>query len=163
MKDRVAEDDVEALVVEGQLLGLGGDGLQLETERSGGLAQPREHPRRYIGGDDPPDDSELHQVEREVAGSRADLEAVAEAGGVDSPQRLGELRAHLRLAAVAEVDAPLGVVFVGRGVVVSGIDVLDVGGTGARRGWHRAQNNTVPPWPANTSRTTSPPACRPSP
>ena len=84
-------------------------------------------------------DPELQQVEREVAGAGADLEPVAEAGAVDpAAQRLGQLQPHLLLAGLAEVDAPLGVVFVGRGVVVAGVDVLDVLGRGGGGGRHRA-------------------------
>ena len=52
-------------------------------------------------------------------------------------ERLDQLQPHLLLAGVAEVDAPLGVVFVGGGVVVAGVDVLDVLGGGGGGGWHR--------------------------
>src|SRR6185312_1965030 len=52
---------------------------------------------------------------------------------------------HLLLAGVAEVDPPLGVVFVRRRVVVAGVDVLDVLGGGGGGGWHRrgTLRNTV--------------------
>ncbi len=57
-------------------------------------------------------------------------------------ERLGQLLAHLLLAGGAEVDAPLGVVLVGGGVVVAGVDVLDVLGRGGGGGRHRARNST---------------------
>ena len=66
-----------------------------------------------------------HQVEREVAGARADLQGALEAGGL-AAERLAHLGGDLRLADVAEVDAPLGVVVVGRHVVVAGVDVADL-------------------------------------
>ena len=81
-------------------------------------------------------------------------------------QRLGELRAHLLLADRAEVDPPLGVVVVGRRVVVAGVDVLDplrrwrsasagIGaGLVAARG---AQHYGPAPW------TRRPPAAKPAP
>ena len=53
---------------------------------------------------------------------------------VQSAQGLGQLLPHLALAGGAEVDAPLGVVFVGRRVVVAGVYVLDVVGRGSGRG-----------------------------
>ena len=56
---------------------------------------------------------------------------------VEPAERLGQLQPHLLLAGGAEVDAPLGVVFVGGRVVVAGVDVLDVLRRGGRRGWHR--------------------------
>ena len=76
----MAEDEVEALVLEGQRLGLGGDrGHVLEPERLGGGGEPLQHPRRDVGRGQPLDHPELDQVEREVAGARADLQRVAEA------------------------------------------------------------------------------------
>ena len=80
VQDGVAEDEVEALVLEGQLLGLGRDrGHAVEPERLGGRGQPLQHPGRDVGRGQPLDHPELDQVEREVAGPRADLERVAEA------------------------------------------------------------------------------------
>ena len=79
VQDGVAEDEVEALVLEGQLLGLGGDRLDVEPERVGGRREPRQHPRRDVGRGQRLDRPELEQVEREVAGARADLQGVAEA------------------------------------------------------------------------------------
>ena len=84
---------------------------------------------------------ELDQVEREVAGAGADLQRVAEGRAVEPAERLDQLQPHLLLAGVAEVDAPLGVVLVGGGVVVAGVDVLDVLGRGGGRGRHRARNS----------------------
>ena len=59
------------------------------------------------------------------------------AAPVEPAERLDQLQPHLLLAGVAEVDAPLGVVFVGGGVVVAGVDVLDVLGRGGGGGRHR--------------------------
>ncbi len=44
VQDGVAEDEVEALVLEGQLLGLGLRGLDLEAQPLGGARQPLQHP-----------------------------------------------------------------------------------------------------------------------
>ena len=82
---------------------------------------------------------ELQQVEREVAGAGADLEAVAEARAARPPSALASFWPHLLLAGGAEVDAPLGVVLVGGGVVVAGVDVLDVLRRGGGGGWHGAE------------------------
>ena len=76
----MAEDEVEALVLEGQRLGLGDDGgdvLDARARSAVALSRfsiPGEMSvavRRSI-------DPELDQVEREVAGAGADLEGVAE-------------------------------------------------------------------------------------
>ena len=103
-----------------------------------------QHPGRDVGRGQPFDDAELHEVEREVAGAGADLEPVAEALPVVPAERLDQLGAHLPLPGGAEVDAPLGVVFVCGGVVVAGVDVLDVLGRRCRGSRHAAGNNTVP-------------------
>jgi hypothetical protein len=144
VQDSVAEDEIEALVLEGQLLGLSLDRLYLEAQALGGPRQLLQHPCRDVGGGEALDHAELQQVEREVAGAGADLQPRAEALAVASPQRLEQLCAHLFLPGVAEVDAPLGVVFVGRRVVVAGVDVFDVLRGGGGGGRHQPGNNTVP-------------------
>jgi hypothetical protein len=69
---------------------------------------------------------------REISRSGADLERVAEGLPVLAAERLDQLPVHLILADGAEIDAPLGVVLVRRGVVVAGVDVLDVLRRGGR-------------------------------
>ena len=86
VEDGVAEDEVEALVLEGQRLGLGGDGLDASSPSASAVRrQPLQHPRRDVGRGQPLDQPELHQVEREVAGAGADLQRVAE--GRPRPRR----------------------------------------------------------------------------
>src|SRR6185312_13814358 len=146
VEDGVAEDEVEALVLEGQRLGLGGDGGDAaDAERVGGGAELLQHAGGDVGRGEALDDPELDQVEREVAGAGADLQGVAEGLAPASAERLDQLQPHLLLAGVAEVDPPLGVVFVRRRVVVAGVDVLDVLGGGGGGGWHRrgTLRNTV--------------------
>ena len=105
------------------------------------------------------------QVEREVAGAGADLQRVAEASGPSSPpSALTSFSRTCSWPIVAEVDAPLGVVFVGGRVVVAGVDVLDVLRAwrwgrlaSARNSTHygpRAVERRVP------AARTSPPGCR---
>ena len=107
VKDRVAEDQVEATVGERQPLGLSANRLDPEPERRGALGQGLEHPRRDVGRGRPLDQPELQQVEREIAGARADLERVAERARGLAPERLDQLRLHLGLADLAVVDTPL--------------------------------------------------------
>jgi hypothetical protein len=128
MENGVAEYEVEALVGEKQLLGLGANRLGFDAEALSGGAERRQHSRRDVAGRQAPDDAELQEVEAEIAGAGADLERVAERTRV--ADRLAQLAADLVLADLAEVDPPLAVVLVRRGVVVARVDVLDVLGRG---------------------------------
>ena len=135
----MAEDEVEALVLERQLLGLGAHRLDLEPEPLGRRRQRRQHPGRDVGRRRALDRAQLEQVEREVAGARRRSRARRRtAGRASAPSALRELAAHLRLADVAEVDAPLGVVLGGRRVVVADVDVLDLRSARAAGGHRRA-------------------------
>ena len=76
----MAEDEVEALVLEGQRLGLGGDGGDAARAPSASAVALS---RFSIPGEmsvavSRSIDAELDQVEREVAGAGADLQGVAE-------------------------------------------------------------------------------------
>ena len=112
----------------------------------------REHARRDVAAGGLLDQAGAQQVEREVAGSRADLERARVVAG-RAAECLAHLREHLLAADLAEVDAPLGVVVVGRDVVVARVDVADllvlsVGGTErhhilARRGRAHSQGPTI--------------------
>ena len=62
------------------------------------------------------------------------LVAVVELGA----EQLAQLAEHLRLADLAEVDAPLGVVALGGDVVVTRVDVADLVGCAQRRPWRGA-------------------------
>ena len=66
------------------------------------------------------------QVQREVARAGADLERARVAARPRAAERLAHLRQHLVVPELAEVDAPLGVVVVGRDVVVARVDVADL-------------------------------------
>ena len=89
----MAEDEVEALVLERQPLGVGAHRRDLEPElgrpsRAASSSMPGEMSvavARSIS-------AELQQVEREVAGPGADLERVAEGRSGRSAERLRELR-----------------------------------------------------------------------
>ena len=126
VQHRVAEDEVEGLVGERQRARLRRDRLDLEARAA------RRWPRSVssIPGEmsvarGVVDHARLQQVQGEVAGARADLQRAAEAAAVLA-ERLSQLAEHLRLADLAEVDAPLGVVAGGRAVVVAGVDVADL-------------------------------------
>ena len=62
-------------------------------------------------------------------------------------ERLAHLRQHLLAPELAEVDAPLGVVVVGRHVVVARVDVADL--LGGQSGWHGAAPYTRAPCSAS--------------
>ena len=126
VKDGVAKDEVEALVLERQSLGVGLAGLDLEPQALDPGGELAEHPRGDIRRHEPLDRAELHQVEREVPRARADLERVQEGPLGPAAERLGELAADLVLADRAEVDPPLRVVARGGRVVVAGVDVADL-------------------------------------
>ena len=70
----VAEDEVEALVGEGQPAGLTADRADLEPEPLRVGAQRGQHAGGDIGADGLVDDPGLQQVQREVAGAGADLQ-----------------------------------------------------------------------------------------
>ncbi len=137
VKDGVAEDEVEALLLEGELLGLGRDRPHLQPERLGGTREPPQHPRGDVGRGQPLDHAELEQVEREVAGARADLQPVAEGSAPPSPP--SALASFSRTCSwpVSPKSIPhLASYVIGRSVVVAGVDVLDVLRRGGRGGWH---------------------------
>jgi hypothetical protein len=111
-----------------------------ERSSSGRWCRTAEHAGGDVGADRRLDDARLHQVEREVAGARADLQRARERAGTPAEQLL-DLAEHLRAADVAEVDAPLRVVVGRRDVVVAAVDVEDLVGreakpvtSGARQG-----------------------------
>ena len=121
----MAEDEVEARVLERQRGGVARRGLDLQAEARGVRPQRVEHPRRDIRADARADHAVLHQVEREVARAGADLERARERPR-PPPEQLLDLAEHLRAADRAEVDAPLRVVAAGRHVVVAAVDVEDL-------------------------------------
>jgi hypothetical protein len=127
----VAEHEVEGRVVERELGGVAGGGLHLAPEPARVGLERLQHAGRDVGARRVLDDPGAEQVEREVAGARADLQRARVRAGRRA-QQLGELAEHLRPADPAEVDAPLGVVVVGRDVVVAAVDVEDVVGGGGR-------------------------------
>ncbi len=103
-----------------------------------------EHARRDVAAGRLADQPGAQQVEREVAGARADLERAREVSGLPA-ERLAQLRDDLLAADLAEVDAPLGVVVVGRDVVVARVRVADL--LGAEGGRHGAAPYTRAPCP----------------
>ena len=122
----VAEDEVEALVLERQRGGVAGGGLDVEAEPGGVGLQRGEHAGRDVGAGGGADDARLQHVEAEVARAGADLQRARERAGPGAEQ-LGELADDLLLAVGGERDAPLGVVLVRRHVVVAAVDVEDLG------------------------------------
>src|SRR5206468_1344960 len=70
-----------------------------------------------------------HQVQGEVARPGADLERALVALVKLRADQLAQLAEHLRLADLAEVDSPLGVIARGRDVVVARVDVADLIGS----------------------------------
>ena len=122
MQDGVAEHEVERLVVERQLGGVAGDGLDVQAEPLRIALERGQHPRADVGARGRAHHAGLQQVEREVAGARADLQRAAERPGSRAEQ-LGELAEHLAVPDLAERDPPLGVIGLGRHVVVAAVDV----------------------------------------
>ena len=137
VQDRVPENEVEAAIRERKRLGLRDNGRHLEPELLGAGSEPLEHPGRDVGRGRALDQPELQQVEREVPGAGPDLERIRERSRGLAAERLDQLRAHLALADLAVVDAPLGVVGRRRRIVIPRVRVLDLGGRGGRRGGHR--------------------------
>jgi hypothetical protein len=136
MQDRVAVDDVERVVRERQRLGLGADRLDVEAEPRRRLRQRVEHALRDVSRDGRAHDARLHEVEREVAGAGADLEA-ALVHPDRLAERLAQLAGHLLAAGLLVGDPPLRVVRLRGHVVVARVDVLDRlcrGGGRHRRG-----------------------------
>ena len=79
MQHRVSHDEVEAVVLEGQLGSLAAAGLDVELEPRGRLGELREHARGDVARHRPLDDACSHQVEREVTRSGPDLERARKA------------------------------------------------------------------------------------
>ena len=127
MQDRVPEHEIEARVGKRQPLGVDLLGLYLQAELLGVRAQRGEHARRDVGARGLADQPGAKQVQREVAGARADLQGARPAVGPVA-DRLVDLREHLLATHLAEVDAPLGVVVARRHVVVTGVHVADLFG-----------------------------------
>ena len=65
MQHRVSHDEVEAVVLEGQLGSLAAAGLDVKLEPRGRLGELREHARGDVARHRPLDDACSHQVERE--------------------------------------------------------------------------------------------------
>src|SRR4029450_2484490 len=84
-----------------------------------------QHPRRDVGGHSLADHTGAEQVQREVAGARADLERP---GGMVRlpPKRLAQLAGDLRLPDGVVLDSPLRVVAWGGEVVVAQVGVANL-------------------------------------
>jgi hypothetical protein len=140
----VAEHEVEAVVRERQALGVGRFGLDVEPEALGVGGERLQHSGRDVAAGRFADQPGAHQVEREVARPRADLQRASEVAGL-AAERLAHLRGDLAEAEIAEVDAPLGVVVVRRDIVVARVGVSDL--LGAESGRHGAAPYTRAPCP----------------
>jgi hypothetical protein len=125
VQHRVAEDEVEGAVLEGQLGRVDRRGLHVEAEACGVALEHAQHPRRDVGAGRALHAAVEQEVEREVAGAGADLERVAVARRVRA-ERLAQLAHDLLDPDRAELDPPLGVVRRGGVVVVAGVDVEDL-------------------------------------
>ena len=124
----VAEDDVERVVLERQPLGVAHDRLDRgrQAEALGGGGQRLQHPGRDVCCHHLVEPAVAQQVQREVAGAGADLEAASVRVRAVAAQRLVHLAEHLDGALAAEVDAPFGVVGVRREVVIADVRVQDL-------------------------------------
>jgi hypothetical protein len=127
----MAEDQIEGAVVEGQIGGVAGRGLDRQPEFLGRVLELSQHAGRDVGRHRLAHHAGAQQVQREVAGAGADLERPPIAPRL-VPERLSELALDLRLADLAVVDSPLRVVVVGGEVVVADVRVPD-----ALRALHR--------------------------
>src|SRR5579859_7351807 len=110
MKHRVPEHEIEALVREGQRLGVGPGRSHRHAKAVGVGGERSHHPGRDVSARRLPYDAGLKQVEREVAGPGADLQRARIAPVKLGAEELSELAQDLALADLAEVDSPLGVV-----------------------------------------------------
>ena len=124
------------VVLERQLLGVAGDGRDVEAQAHGVGLQRVEHPGRDVGAHGVAHDAGLQHVQAEVAGAGADLQRALEAA--HAAERLGDLAQHLLAADLAVVDAPFGVVAGGGAVVVARVDGADLLRGGGGRGRHGA-------------------------
>jgi len=122
VEHRVAEDQVERVVLERELRGLAGHGLDRHLQLGRRALEPAEHAGRDVGGHRLPHHARTKQVEREVPRARADLERALVPARLVT-QRLAELAGHLRLADAVVVDPPLRVVVLGGEVVVADVEV----------------------------------------
>jgi hypothetical protein len=123
----VAEDEVERVVLEGEVRGLAGRRLDREPQLGRGALEAPQHSRRDVRGHRLAHHSGAQQVEREVAGTGSDFERALVVPWL-VPERLAQLAGDLRLADLAVVDAPLRVVVLGREVVVADVGVPDAVG-----------------------------------
>src|SRR3954454_4626320 len=125
----MAEDEVELAVCERQLLRVAGARRHGQAERARGVLERAQHAGREVGADRLAADPGLEQVQAEVAGAGADLEAARERRQATARgERLAHLAEHLRLAYLAVVDAPLGFVAFFGAVVVAGVYGADLVG-----------------------------------
>jgi hypothetical protein len=122
----VAEHQVEGGVGQGEALRVARRRFDLEPDAVGVGGQRREHPRRDVRADGLPQHVGEHQIQREVAGARADLQTAGEDRQLAAAQRLAQLAENLPLPGRTEFDAPLAVVLVGRCVVIAGVDLADL-------------------------------------
>ena len=141
MEHGVPEDEVERRVGEGELRGVGADGIDLDPESPGRRRELVEHPPRDVGGHRGLDHAGAEQVQREVAGPRADLEGPPEAQAALAERAL-QLGDDLGASLHAVRDPPFAVVVRGGDVVVAGVDVLDLLGGRSR---HLARVYPRPP------------------
>ncbi len=128
----MAEHKVEALILEGQALRIGRERVHLQAQALRVICERTEHAGGDVCAGRLFDDARAHQVEREIAGARADLQRAVIAARLGA-ERLLHLRAHLLRPMLAEIDPPLGVVVPGCDVVVAGVDVADLLGAESLR------------------------------
>jgi len=135
VQHRVAEDDVERVVGEGEGGGVAAGGVRVHAETAGRFAQGVEHAGGDVGGRVLGDHARQREVQPEVAGSGADLQPARIGGQAARAKDLAQLAEHLGLTALAVVDAPLRVVVLSREVVVAHIRGVNL--LGGRGGGHR--------------------------
>src|SRR5262249_40079692 len=140
-----------------QRLGVGAGRSHVDAQAPSVRGQGGDHAGGDVGARGVADQARLEQVEAEVARPSADLQRALVAAFELGAQQLAQLADHLRLADLAEIYPPLGVVAGCGDVVIARVDVANL--IGAPECLHGGRHITLSPchWTRTFSRT-SPPA-----
>src|SRR5690606_10748980 len=125
VEHRVADDEVEGVVVVRDGLGVGDPALDAEAELLGIPLRGLDHPGADVGDVSLVENARLLQVEQEEAGAAAELEGLRVRPAVRARDG-GEPVTRVLGAAFVEGDRPLVVVVLGLPVVENGVRLLRV-------------------------------------